>query len=104
MDKSLDSANALIKYTRKCEAKSIRGRLDKIIKENDFILEYTDDKSLKQKVYASSVIIDTGGISYTLTDSTGDGYRFAKSLNHDIIEPKPSLVIIEIVEDWTHEL
>lgn len=103
-DRSLDVANALIKYTRKCGAKISRGRVDKIIKENDFIVEYIDDKSSTQKVYASSVIIATGGLSYPLTGSTGDGYRLAKNLNHDIIEPKPSLVPIEIVEDWTHEL
>ncbi len=43
-----------------------------------------------------SVIICTGGLSYPLTGSTGDGYKFAKRLGHSIITPRPSLVGIEL--------
>lgn len=43
-----------------------------------------------------SVIICTGGASYPLTGSTGDGYIFAKSVGHTVTEIKPSLVGIEI--------
>ena len=39
-----------------------------------------------------SVIIATGGLSYPLTGSTGDGYKFAKSLGHSIVDTKPSLI------------
>lgn len=42
------------------------------------------------------VIICTGGISYPLTGSTGDGYKFAKNVGHTIIDLKPSLVGIEL--------
>ncbi|MBE6984243.1 MAG: NAD(P)/FAD-dependent oxidoreductase [Ruminococcaceae bacterium] len=38
------------------------------------------------------VILCTGGVSYPLTGSTGDGYRFAQNLGHKIIEPRGSLV------------
>lgn len=41
---------------------------------------------------ASCVIVATGGVSYPLTGSTGDGYAFAKSLGHTIIAPEGSLV------------
>ncbi len=37
------------------------------------------------------VIIATGGLSYSATGSTGDGYVFAKSLGHSIVEPRPAL-------------
>ena len=37
------------------------------------------------------VIICTGGLSYPLTGSTGDGYKFAENFGHKIIEPKPAL-------------
>lgn len=40
-------------------------------------------------------IICTGGMSYPLTGSTGDGYRFAKSLGHTVTEVRPSLVPLE---------
>ena len=41
---------------------------------------------------AKSVIVCTGGASYPRTGSTGDGYRFAKSAGHKIVDIKPSLV------------
>lgn len=43
-------------------------------------------------------IIATGGISYSATGSTGDGYRFARETGHSIISPVPSLVGIELKE------
>ncbi len=48
-------------------------------------------------VECDSVIVCTGGISYPLTGSTGDGYKFAKELGHSIIEPKSALVGIELL-------
>ena len=43
---------------------------------------------------ADKVIIATGGCSYSSTGSTGDGYEWAKSLGHTIVEPTPALVPI----------
>jgi hypothetical protein len=47
------------------------------------------------KIDADKVILATGGKSYPLTGSTGDGYALAKSLGHAITEIKPSLVPLE---------
>lgn len=44
---------------------------------------------------ADKVILATGGRSYPLTGSTGDGYQLAKELGHTITEIKPSLVPLE---------
>ena len=41
------------------------------------------------------IILATGGASYPTTGSTGDGYKFAKSLGHTIVEPQGSLVPLE---------
>ena len=41
------------------------------------------------------VILATGGVSYPLTGSTGDGYAFAKQLGHTVVEPQGSLVPLE---------
>ena len=49
-------------------------------------------------------ILCTGGKSYPLTGSTGDGLTFAKKLGHNIVDPKPSLVPVEIKEDWVKRL
>ena len=46
-----------------------------------------------------AVIIATGGASYPLTGSTGDGYRFARSLGVSVTDIRPSLIPIETVEN-----
>ena len=51
-----------------------------------------------------AVIVATGGISYPSTGATGDGYRFAKDLNHKLVPSTPSLVPFETAEDWPKEL
>ena len=43
-------------------------------------------------------ILSTGGKSYPLTGSTGDGYEIAKKLGHTIKDLKPSLVPLETYE------
>lgn len=43
-------------------------------------------------VKADSVLIATGGVSYPLTGSTGDGYKMAQRLGHTITKIKPSLI------------
>ncbi len=43
----------------------------------------------------SRVIIATGGLSYPLTGSTGDGYGWAKALGHGLVQPMPALCPLE---------
>lgn len=40
------------------------------------------------------VVLACGGVSYPATGSTGDGYKFAKSFGHKIIQPRAALVPI----------
>ncbi len=56
------------------------------------------------QIQAKSVIVATGGLSYPGTGSTGDGYRLATEAGHTVIEPLPSLVPLESVEDWPRQL
>ena len=44
---------------------------------------------------ADKVILATGGKSYPLTGSTGDGYILAKKVGHTITELRPSLIALE---------
>ena len=57
-----------------------------------------------EKIVCDSVIIATGGLSYPSTGSTGDGYRFAKDSGHTINKCEPSLVPMNIKEEWVKEL
>lgn len=53
-------------------------------------------------IKADKVILATGGKSYPLTGSTGDGYEMAKKLGHTITKIKPSLVPLETYEQDLH--
>ena len=55
-------------------------------------------------IAASKVILATGGKSYPLTGSTGDGYTLAKKVGHTIVEPVPSLVPLVCQEAIPEEL
>jgi predicted Rossmann fold flavoprotein len=72
----------------------------KIAKINDNFVVKTSDVDY----FADSVIVCTGGISYSLTGSTGDGYKFAKNMGHTIVEPKPSLVGINCKQNFCSKL
>ena len=58
----------------------------------------------KEKIYADSIIITTGGVSYPRTGACKDGYIFAKQAGHTIVAPSPSLVPIELEEDCCKDL
>lgn len=58
----------------------------------------------KKEVMAEKVIVATGGISYQSTGSTGDGYRFAKEVGHEVTALYPSLVPLVTKEVFPKEL
>ncbi|MBR4295946.1 MAG: NAD(P)/FAD-dependent oxidoreductase [Clostridia bacterium] len=93
-DKAADIVSALLKKCRenKCEIKNERVR--HIIAENGIIQGI---ETSSRKYDFDTVILCTGGRSYPLTGSDGDGYRMARDLGHKITEIVPSLV--PIVED-----
>ncbi len=61
----------------------------------------TADGSVVQSRY---LLICVGGQSYTRMGTTGDGYRFAESLGHQIIKPRPAIVPLLCRELWVSEL
>ncbi len=54
-------------------------------------------------IKAKSLIIATGGLSYPLTGSDGDGFKFAESLGHKITELMPSLIPLLVKEEEVKE-
>jgi len=61
-------------------------------------------KTIHKMYQADAVVIATGGLSYAMTGSTGDGYAFAKSFGHHIVDTFPSLVSINVKEKWVSAL
>lgn len=66
-------------------------------------VEY-DHENQKELLPASRVIVATGGLSYKSTGSDGDGYAFAKDAGHTVTKLMPSLVPLNIREDWCKSL
>ena len=50
------------------------------------------------------VIVCTGGMSYPLTGSTGDGYLFAESVGHSLIKQVPALCGLNVNGDYYKKL
>lgn len=102
-DKAHDIANALEKQIKNKKVNLIlNANVDKVIAKNNKIEKVVlkDKKEIK----CDAVIVATGGLSYPLTGSTGDGYKFAKSLGHTVVDTKPSLIGIEVQEKFVSEL
>ncbi len=55
---------------------------------------YTNKRGFRRKAEAKAVLLTTGGASYPLTGSTGDGYRLASDVGHTIVPVRPSLVAL----------
>ncbi len=57
-----------------------------------------------ETVSGDVVLVASGGLSYPSTGSTGDGYRFARSLGHKVTDTAPSLVSLLAKEGFCQEL
>jgi len=97
-DKASDIVDALRRYALRSGAEIITGRAEEILTSDGAV---TGVKTYDGDVIeAKSVIVATGGKSYPLTGSTGDGYILAEKTGHTIVEQKPSLVPLEVHEGW----
>lgn len=89
-DKAKDVVDALEKELSGVEIVTNTSATEIITKNNEAI----GVKTNKGDFFADKIILATGGKSYPLTGSTGDGYEMAKKLGHTITQIKPALVPI----------
>ena len=90
-DKSQDVLNALLKILKRLNIKiKTDTEIKEILVEESKVVGVQTSKG--EKIDADKVILATGGKSYPLTGSTGDGYIMAKKLGHNIADLKPSLI------------
>lgn len=95
-DKSIDVLNCFTKRIKELNIQyKLNTTVEKILVQNN---EVTAVRTNREMIKANKVILATGGKSYPLTGSTGDGYRMAKALGHTIMPIKPSLVPLEVYE------
>lgn len=92
-DKSIDVLKCFTKRIKKLNIKvEYETKVEEIlVEDNKVIGVIANGKTIK----TDKVILATGGKSYSLTGSTGDGYELVKKIGHTITEIKPSLVPLE---------
>lgn len=95
--REIKKLNVEIRYHSEVKKLLIKSKEDKSIIEG--VLLTNGDK-----VYAPKVIVATGGLSYELTGSTGDGLKFAKEAGHSLTRTIPSLVPFNTEEEWCEKL
>lgn len=99
-DKSVDVVQALekeLKNNKVCI--KTQAKVTSIIQESSEVRGVIYETNGKlETIMAPKVILATGGRSYPMTGSTGDGYEIAKQLGHTITKIKPSLVPLTIKE------
>jgi len=121
-DRSFDIIDGLLRFAKKAGAKVQTGETmlriipqyeneakpqndedvaaDKAIQSPTYFLVQTD----KQMLEARAVILTTGGLSYPVTGSNGDGHRVAKALGVDIVPGVPGLIPLTTKETWCKDM
>ncbi len=101
-DKSEDVLKTLIKHL-------VKNKVN-IVYNSEVIGIDCQNKKIKKlilkngEIVARNYIFCTGGKSYPLTGSTGDGFKWAKDLGHHIEKLSPALVPIKVKENWVKDL
>lgn len=100
-DKAVDIVDALVKCVKSGGAVIRQATVTEILAKDNRVTGVRLENG--DILEADSVILATGGMSYPLTGSTGDGYEMAEKLGHTVTELKPSLVPLTVHEGFcTH--
>ena len=88
-DRSMDVLNALLRAMRAAGVQHRQGSAQHILTENGQVCGV---QTAEEMISCRAAILCTGGASYPLTGSTGDGFRMAAALGHTITPVAGSLV------------
>ncbi len=101
-DKAVEIVDALNSFIKDNGVKKIKARIVKFNTADGRIASAVDEEG---NIYeADKYIVATGGKSYPLTGSTGDGYSLAEQCGHTITELKPALVPLTTSDNMTGQL
>ncbi len=93
-DKAGDVVEALVRHCRELGVRTLQGRVSAIhtAPQADGTPAVSALRVGGRDIPVSAAILCTGGCSYPVTGSDGNGYRLAERLGHTVIPPRPSLV------------
>jgi predicted Rossmann fold flavoprotein len=101
-ERATDVRDTLEQYMKegKVEIKT-NATVEKIEEENQIITSVSVNG---RELRASTFILATGGKSHPETGSTGDGFRWLRTLKHTVHEPTPTVVPIAVRDPWIKSL
>ena len=96
-DRAADIIDALFRELKRLGVPILQGRVSALDCREGAVcgVELGEEKA-RTGLACQAIILATGGLSYPATGSTGDGYEFARALGHTVVEPRPSLVPLEV--------
>lgn len=100
-DKSVSVLNALQGAMKSVGVEVRRERVCEVLCDNGSVTGIRTDKGVH---YGRRVILCTGGCSYPLTGSTGEGYTMAEALGHSVVPVRGSLVPLEENGTWCAQM
>ena len=89
-DRAADVIDALVRQLRRLKVQVIQGRAVEVLARDGRACGVALEDG--RAISGDRVILATGGVSYPLPGSTGDGYAMAAAHGHTIVPPRPSLV------------
>ncbi len=101
-DKAADVIDALYGELRRRRVTVEQGRAVEVLTEAGKVsgVRLEDGRTLS----GTRVVLATGGVSYPLTGSTGDGYAMAEAMGHTLIPAKGSLVPLVAKGDFCPQM
>ena len=100
-DRSHDVANALERAYAHAGGRVVHAAATDILTQDGAVSAVVTTEGA---IDCDAAVICTGGLSYPLTGSTGDGYRFAQRLGHTVTPTRASLVPLESDDPWCAEM
>lgn len=100
-DNANDVAGTLSRLCERAGVKILRCRAKKILTEDGAVVGVDTELG---HINCRAAAICTGGLSYPLTGSDGDGFKFARALGHTVTALRPSLVPLESEDDYCAEM
>ena len=100
-DNANDVAGTMARWCARSGVAALRCKAKKVVVENGAVTGVETEKGL---IPCRAAAVCTGGLSYPLTGSTGDGLRFAEALGHSVTPPRASLVPLESPDAYCAEM
>lgn len=100
-DNANDVAGTMARWCARSGVIVERCKAKKVVVENGAVIGVETEKGL---IRCRAAAVCTGGLSYPLTGSTGDGLRFAEALGHIVTPPRASLVPLESPDAYCAEM